>query len=307
MGKIFKIEDTASGRIIVHIFGVKICLKKKETYKERKRLADYYKKFKNPMDIPKAEGYLRLIQKANLRFLKEFDKVCVENGINYWLDFGTLLGAIRHKGYIPWDDDIDVGMLREDYEKIIKLFEEGKINNKDMKLEYSNNYKNKCFAKIKRSDAEYLFVDIFPYDFYYKKLSSDEKKVLSDKIKLIVDDKTRKENSIASIRERFLKDTKEKILAGNIVDKSSKPALFMAIDYPHRWQNKVYDYESIFPLKKIEFEGEYLFAPNSPEDVLQGIYGNYMQMPKDCYPRHSSYANMTVEEKQILESIVGEE
>ena len=62
---------------------------------------------------------LKIIQ---LNILDVVDKFCKENGINYFLDCGTLLGAARHSGYIPWDDDIDIGMLRDDYNKFLKLF-----------------------------------------------------------------------------------------------------------------------------------------------------------------------------------------
>ena len=61
----------------------------------------------------------RQIQLGILSAVAEF---CDRNGISYWIDSGTLLGAIRHKGYIPWDDDIDIGMLRPDYEKFSRLF-----------------------------------------------------------------------------------------------------------------------------------------------------------------------------------------
>ncbi|MBR3145559.1 MAG: LicD family protein [Clostridia bacterium] len=65
---------------------------------------------------------IKSLRQIQLGILDAVDTFCKENGIKYWLEKGTLLGAIRHKGYIPWDDDIDIGMLREDYELFRKSF-----------------------------------------------------------------------------------------------------------------------------------------------------------------------------------------
>ncbi len=69
------------------------------------------------------EGVLKRLQKAELSILMDFDRVCEAYGIRYFLVGGTLIGAVRHKGFIPWDDDLDVGMTRADYKKFVKIME----------------------------------------------------------------------------------------------------------------------------------------------------------------------------------------
>ena len=91
--------------------------------------------------------YIKM-KKLSVKELREFqigildvvDEFCRKNNINYWLDSGTLLGAVRHGGYIPWDDDIDLGMLRGDYEKFAEMFNKENDRFKFVDIETDRNF-----------------------------------------------------------------------------------------------------------------------------------------------------------------------
>lgn len=121
---------------------------------------------------------LKKLQKIELDILLEVVKFCDNNSIKYFLIGGTLLGAIRHNGFIPWDDDIDIGMFRNDYEKFLKLFP-SYINNKNLYVQNKRNTPDVpyLFTKIRLKDSaaidretqhakfkKGIFIDIFPLD-----------------------------------------------------------------------------------------------------------------------------------------------
>lgn len=304
---IFELKKTTPSHISFRILGIKFNYLKQSIKKERKEISKYYKTFKDASLIPKAEGNLRLIQEANMAFLKMFDKMCKENDLKYWIDFGTLLGAIRHKGFIPWDDDIDIAMIREDYEKLIEKFSDGFDKYPELKLVFENNKKNKCFIKLACNSTQNLFIDIFPYDFYYKNLNDEEKTVLTQKIISIRKSKLNKKfKTVEKIRDYFKKITKEFILENQDAN-NQNGAIFMGIDFPHNHKIMAMDYDVIFPLKYIEFENTEFLAPNKPKKVLEALFGNYMKIPKDSYPRHSDYTHISNEEKILLENFIKKE
>lgn len=110
---------------------------------------------------------LRKIQLCGLRILCEIDRICKKHNIKYFLAYGTLLGAIRHGGFIPWDDDIDIGMKVEEYNKFLKVCEselnpEFLLKRSDSKEALLGHFV--LISKITMKETP-IFVDIFP--FYY--------------------------------------------------------------------------------------------------------------------------------------------
>lgn len=129
------------------------------------------------------------LRQIQIGILDYIDAFCKENDITYFLCYGTLLGAIRHKGYIPWDDDIDITMLRDDYEKFISLFLQNE--HKQFKLHHPKIEKDYTFPFIKISDArtslveDYhnpydtgVYIDVFPTDAMPNE-PEDQKKMLT--------------------------------------------------------------------------------------------------------------------------------
>ncbi len=298
---IIKIDADTPSHISVSVLGIKCKILKPELKKERKSICKKYQEYADPADIPVAQKELRLIQLANKGFLKRFDWLCRENDIQYWIDFGTLLGAVRHKGFIPWDDDIDIAMPRDSYNKLIKMFQEKQGEYSDFQLLIENNGRNKAFVKIKHAGSQNLFIDVFPYDFYHSKVSDNEKKILSSKIAKLTSKKIFSlKRSEKSLRNRFKNETAKFLLQNKPVDLQKEPALFMGIDFPHKWANKVYDWDTIYPLGYVKFEDVEFPAPHDSGKVLESIYGDYMKIPKDSYPRHSNYAFISDAERNLL-------
>ena len=118
---------------------------------------------------------LKEIQECGLEILKEVDKVCKKNNINYYLAYGTFLGAVRHKGFIPWDDDIDIYMLYDDIEKFKKCCEK-ELPEKFLVQDFDNDPgMGRIFIKVRNINTymsenngvkvthnEGVWIDIFP-------------------------------------------------------------------------------------------------------------------------------------------------
>ena len=249
---------------------------------------------------------LREIQLSELEILIEFDKICRENNLRYSLAAGTLLGAVRHKGFIPWDDDIDVMMPRPDYEIFRKIFhEKADLDKFDLtddrgeKAEYPFiKMLNRAVIVDKSGFAEVnrVWIDIFPLDGFpsdrKKALKVIKKAQLYKKIILV-----RKYKDAASYHGRH---SKFEFLLGRIfaklygVRRALKNSLKHALKRPYETS----EYAGILTwgaygigerllktiyenITELEFEGHKFCCVEDWDSYLRGLYGEYMQLPPE--------------------------
>ena len=239
-------------------------------------------------NIPKAVGKLRKIQEDNIKLIDFFDSLCKKYNLKYWLDFGSLLGAVRHKGFIPWDDDLDVGMTYDDYKKLFDILPQ-ELEYSDYEFIIKSEKPRKLLLQIKNK-TNLAQLDIFPYNFYYKKIKNkDDERIFYKNLYRAFDECLNKFGyKIVDGKTKYLAQNIEKIvkhiiLEDNNVKITDEPDLFWGIEFYHNWENKIINYNTIFPLKTINFEGLKLSIPNNSEKHLTNIYGNYMEIPRKTH------------------------
>ena len=228
---------------------------------------------------------LRQAQEIMLKLLIEFDKICQKYQLTYWLNFGTLLGAVRHKGFIPWDDDLDVSMPKKDYQKFLNIAATELPDKMFLQTKKSDHHAINFIAKIRDRNSTFIdawekgkkiqyhqgiFIDIFPAICVSKQtLESQLFKGLIFASKLTHN---------RYIRLPWL--TKVLISAVNLFEEeegeyliSSGETMFFLKPIP---------VTEFFPLKYIEFEGHMFPAPHNAELYLEKIYGkDYMILPPE--------------------------
>lgn len=300
------ISNYSETRNLITILGFKIKIAKREIAKERQENVFYqYKKDKIDITkVPPAQGLLRDIQLANLALLKELSYVCEKNNFKYILDAGTLLGAVRHSRFIPWDDDIDILMFREDYEKIVSAFK-NTTRNSDIYAEYhrDKDTNSQYFIKIKHKKCPFLGVDIFPLDSYGKHLSLKEQLIATNKIcKILKHLKKEIDPNISNKETKTIltKTMKEKILLSSTNENGD---FVYGVDFAHKLKNWFLDRDIVLPLRKIQFEDSKYTTVNKPKEFLKNIYGDYMKYPKKMKILHYSYKNLTSEQLETIKKL----
>ena len=240
-------------------------------------------------------------KKLELDILDFIDSFCKEHGINYCINYGTLIGAIRHKGFIPWDDDIDLSMTRENYEKFIQLFSEKQSRYKLLSLETDDQYFNN-FIKIvdpttkiidTRNTKTYdsgVFIDIFPMDTFNDtkvvdicyKLESF--KLLSfSKHKNIVYGDSRLKDLIRTLFWLLLRPVSPRFFANQIEKQIQKYRVengkYIAFIPSKAKEKEIFPRDMFDELIETPFEHLVLPAPKHFDTVLKQFYDDYMTVP----------------------------
>lgn len=256
------------------------------------------------------------MKELQLKMMDELHSYCMKNRLSYFLTGGTLIGAVRHNGYIPWDDDIDIVMPRFDYEKMIKNYNLNinspyKIysleNNKDYYFPFAKLVDTRTALK-ENTDSESsmgIYIDIFPLDNMGDNIKDAEKlfrsigilrKQLAIKTISINTKRSWYKNTILLIGKFFLRRKTLRDISNRINQKSRKyerkelskyicPVVIATYGLKEILESSCYS-DSIF----LEFEGNQYCAPVGYDTILRYLYGNYMELPpKNKQVSHHSF------------------
>lgn len=248
---------------------------------------------------------LRSLQMVLLEMLVEVDRICKKHAIKYGIDGGTLLGAVRHGGFIPWDDDLDIVMMRSEYVKLRKACEKDLDKNRFFFQDHTTDPHYRWgYGRIRRRGSEFvrcgqehlkmqtgIFLDIFPRDhvpnfyplrlvnafqcfFWRKVLYSQVGKVSAPKpiqrgmYKILNTIPAKMAfSAYDAMARRQNADGTDFVRCYGFTIATKQKQIYA---YPRRW------FEDFAPIK---FEGEYFPACKDYDEYLAFVYGNYMQMP----------------------------
>lgn len=243
---------------------------------------------------------IKQLQKCQFELLKELKRVCYTNGIQFFLAYGSCLGAIRHSGFIPWDDDIDVCMTNEDFEKLKKSAGEFAPGFFLQTHETDRGYglmigrlRNSETTLIENDESDRdinhgVFIDIYPlFNSPKNKINRRKYIVFSMIYRLLLygevpknHGKVMKMGSMVllkvipfKLREKLIKYA-YKVISGCEV--TGEVSTFYGDEVSVN-----YKVEKLFPVKEVMFEGELMPVPSDADEYLKFTYGDYMQLPPE--------------------------
>lgn len=259
--------------------------------------------------LPTATGGMRLFQLGCTKLLSEFDALCEEHSLQYWMVFGTLLGAVRHEGFIPWDDDVDLAMPRDEINRLVDVVEG---DDRYVVMVVYDAYAHCKQVRFRYADQSIpCFLDLFIVDWApsAKDASASGMRALRDEMveKMDTDD------SLEFWREEepclTEDDTRAGMVAGYFdaaLEKARKEGLVCDRDHAKAivWspdnmtsiqKRQTYALEDVLPAVDLPFEKTQLKAPANYDLLLRSPYGDYLELPNDIKGRFEHVSHDEVE------------
>lgn len=238
---------------------------------------------------------LRPAQLKMLHILETIDHICRTHHIDYWIEGGTLLGAMRHGGFIPWDDDLDISMMRKDYERFIEiapaclppeLFLQTRRSDpgiafRGCKVRDLNSYIADQDDNNGRPYQKGIFVDVFPYDAApakARRLMGKTARAICIADTALHKPHTFSLHTLLSLLYFALKRPLC-LLLWKAAKALTANGRYVAIDPYFSWCRAIHPVENLFPLTRVEFEGKSFPAPARPDQYLTTLYGNWRRIP----------------------------
>lgn len=258
--------------------------------------------------------FLWRVQQIQIELLREFDRICRKHGLRYNISFGTLLGAVRHKGFIPWDDDIDVTMPWEDYNKLDMIMEK----ELDSTLYYyrtpqneKNNHlifkhlerKNTLYTKSGRGKLENqigVFIDIFPMypscnnmvlDYFHAKKCRYWRTALWATMGAETEKDPKKKKKYLRMSRKGNEYCYRKFIKWAMMFKNEKYLKFWIAMDRNPYKVPLVKMENYIDSIEIEFEGNYYKAPKNYREVLNYCFGKDWELyptMRDRMPAHDA-------------------
>ena len=243
------------------------------------------------------EEQLRACQLKQLSILEEIDRICQRHQINYWLDGGTLLGAVRHGGFIPWDDDIDIAMRQDDLERFINIAPAELREGLFLQTPQTEPESKEPIIKVRDLNSFYvegadnfaadyqkgLYVDIFPMIAYPTLPRQWVKRITLGISKSYSILRKAHYYSLRSFAEFFWFGAKYLLCTSlwKVLSTLRPKDTYFSNILINNGYGIMHRQDSIFPTSTITFEGKTFRAPANPNAYLSDLYSNYMEIPPE--------------------------
>lgn len=242
------------------------------------------------LDFPVTEQYskedVKKVQKKLLEMAKITKKILEENNIKYFITFGTLLGAVRHDGFIPWDDDFDLFLFDEDYDDAINLLRDRLPNWIVVHDKKTDPIYWPAWSRLRDINSN-TRATLFPDDNSYKYRGINLDLYRLKKIDSSDINKYRYNEKISFLKRKHASGLIDNDVFLSEMDEVERRMNNLEIEASSK-DEKVYSFvilveklkeTDIFPLKKYKFEDTYFYGPNNFDELLKQAYGDYMKIP----------------------------